>query len=221
MLSITHCPKSSGHPTRPGQHGPVHRSSLLGPTQIRTGTKPEHRRVRRQHMGAPQLLGRPLKQRPVRQEIAASQQDLDQCPIALTAGVTTRPDRTKLAFIGDPDQVQVVQHRAPQHHPTHPSHRVIAHLDVHRSRPSAGPVDQFAGIKQRACSVHLTGAPVSGRIGRFVLPILPANRGTCRAQPPTIRYPAAISGSELQAGLRMRRHNDPHVAPMVAVSCAG
>ena len=55
-------------------------------------------------MGAPQLLGRPLKQRPVRQEIAASQQDLDQCPIALTAGVTTRPDRTKLAFIGDPDQ---------------------------------------------------------------------------------------------------------------------
>ena len=54
-------------------------------------------------MSAPQLLGRPIQQGPVRQEIASGQQDLDQRPVALTAGVPTRPDRTKLAFIGNPD----------------------------------------------------------------------------------------------------------------------
>ena len=90
-----------------------------------------------------------------------------------------------------------VYKRQPQHHPTHPGHLVITNLDVHRSRPSAGPADQFAGIKQRACSVHPTGAPVSGRIGQFVLPILPANRGTCRVKPHSTFYPAAISGSEV------------------------
>ena len=33
-------------------------------------------------------------------------------------------------------------------------------------------------------------------MGGFALPILPASRGTCRAQPPETSYPAEISGSE-------------------------
>lgn len=34
-------------------------------------------------------------------------------------------------------------------------------------------------------------------MGGFALPILPVSRGTCRVQPPKLRYPAAISGSEI------------------------
>ena len=163
--------------------------------KVGAGAEPEQGRVRRERVLAAQLLGRPFQQRPVRQELAPGQQDLDQRPVALAARVAARPDRAQPPSIGHIHHVQAIQQRAPQRGTGHTGHVLIRDRHPHPSRLPAGSSDDLSGLEQRRGSVHPSGAPLADRfVGRT--PNRPRQRGTCRVNPTDQTSPAAISGSE-------------------------
>jgi hypothetical protein len=158
--------RGCAHGPRPSQDRAVHRRRLLGPAQVGAGQEPEQRRVRRERVLTPQRFSGTLQQRPVRQELAARQQHLDQGAVALTAAVTARPDRAEVPGIGRVHHVEPVQQRPPQRRTGHAGHVLVGHRHLHPGGLPARTDDQFPGIEQRhgRGSVHLSGAPLAGRI---------------------------------------------------------
>ncbi len=159
------------HGPRPAQHHPVHCRGLLGPAQVRASAEPPQRRVRRQRVLAPQpLSGLIREQRPIREEVAASELHLDHGPVALAAGVATRPDRTQAPTVALADQAKMIEQFAPQHDPGHTGHRVLARLRHRTSDPRERPAHhRIIKLEYQRGSLHLSGAPLSGDVllGRF------------------------------------------------------
>ncbi|MEZ5220101.1 MAG: hypothetical protein R2743_16770 [Ilumatobacteraceae bacterium] len=109
-----------------------------------------------------QTLRRAREQRPIRQEVATSEEHLGQGSEALAAREPARTDRANTTIISDADHVQPVEERSPQRDPSHPGHLVTSHRRHHRSNLTNRTDDDLASIEQRHGNVHLSGAPLAG-----------------------------------------------------------
>jgi IPT/TIG domain len=90
---------------------------------------------------------------------------LDDRPIALTAAVTARPDRTQLTSVGLPDQPEPIQQLSPQHDPSRPGHRILTRHHHRASNSRHRPRhDYVIELKTQRSNVHQSGAPRSGQM---------------------------------------------------------
>lgn len=85
--------------------------------------------------------------------------ELDNRPVALTAGIAARADGTESAPTGGVDQAQMIGQLTEE---SDAGHVVLGRFDDHRCDPLERPADNHVvDLEQRRGTLHLVGAPSS------------------------------------------------------------